>query len=812
MQYVRSFNLVQDGATTTYVLRYDPETGQFEVIQQGPTPTPFYLTDEQLGVATGTTIFTTCVGTTLHAVTSQNAYPFAAVTVVPDSPFCGYTPPPPPPPDPGEEIETLDYSLIYRLSFSNMDQGFKEDETGEVETVDILICDSHSLMPGPVDVTYIDLIPTGDPLRMSTINNDEKKFIGPLATQATFQFYSTKDFNLNTFADGEDDRWKVFIRVQGVTVFTGFLVMDDLDEDFNFHPNAVTLTATDNIGLLKDVPLTDFTGTTPKGHKRIIDFIAWSLSKTGLQLDICLHDNLFEESYPNLPAFDNIYLHAKTFEDEIGTCEDCYTVLQKILKDEYNLKQHGNRWWINRVDEYENRDFFYFRFNYKGEYINRQSVNLTRYIGQNGEGESLYKIQHIENGTVVKPQRACNQIREVYNYNYPKELVDNIDFSRGQWFSIVSIPSKIVDGKTWDGTAYYLDDWQVHTGTFADPGQPNGYALIIRYFFEGIERERVLRLTSNTQTYQWALSNPIPVHDQDKVDFSVDARLLDKAVILNTPLQIQLVLGADDGTVYHAVGDLKSVILEDAETPIRWVPYTNELKGIRFNSGELINGEIWRTASTEGGIPPVPKTGNLFILLPFLAEEVIEYQNLKFEYQPFINGSYAEYTGQSHTITQTQPGFKAVREEEVFISDALKKLFKGALFKKVDDAFVLAGRWYDGAVFPDGVPSDEYLHSRGRTQAFSVWNQHNRTFRLIEATLQGLDSAGDVINNGLPDTVHKWVMADVTPHTYNKFFLLLHYEMDFYKCPWKGFFTEVNDIGIAKDYASKYEFKYSRNK
>jgi hypothetical protein len=68
---------------------------------------------------------------------------------------------------------------------------------------------------------------------------------------------------------------------------------------------------------------------------------------------------------------------------------------------------------------------------------------------------------------------------------------------------------------------------------------------------------------------------------------------------------------------------------------------------------------------------------------------------------------------------------------------------------------------------PVDVPSFEYLHTRGRTQIFCIWNQHNREFHILDATLQGLLTTTEVTETGLPDCVHEWVHQYDTEHTNN---------------------------------------------
>lgn len=794
-----------------YVIQYDPETAQVRTNVAGIAPD----SEPDTPLTLDSIVTTFCNGTTLHVVRELTYFPYIYSEQVAESPECGYVPiiDPPPPPDEPEV-----YTLVYRMTFSNPEhrEKYLENPNVEEEVITIYIADKLSIKTGFWETNYIDIEPAGDPFHLSTIDNEESKLSPIKATQATLRFLSTNQVNLNTFIDGTDDRWKVNIVAGNSDIFSGFLVIDDMDEDFNFVPNEVTLVAIDGLGTLKDVPLTKPDGSTPRwteeseGKYKIIEFIAWALQKTGLKLDIMLADNLFEESYPNLPAFDNIYLDAKTFEgNEIGVCEDCYSVLEKILTDGYFIKQWRNQWWILRQDEYETRTFSYFRFDYDGVYQNRLGgLELNRLIAQ-GEEYSLFNIEHVDDGTYVKGQRKYKEIKESFNYEYPLEIVDNINFARGKWLSPVIVPPKTVENVSWDGQAFNLDDWTI-TNTIKPT---TAHADIRRYFYDDDEKERYMRVTpadSSATPWDYVKAHPIPVHQMDKVTLSVNFRLEEN--VTGGAKQGQYIF-----TIY-LISDAGRVFMYEQDTK-SWKDFPS-LTGLNFgtlhewDSATIDESFEWQTHAIE--LPPFPRSGDLTIGLfngrTWSSDaRTIHYANLQVNYQPYINASYSEYTGQYHRVYSTDD-FKAKREQVVYLSDSPKKLFKGALWKRNElGKFILAGKWYNGAVFPDGVPDAIYLHSRGRTQAFEVWNQHNRTFIIIDAQLQGLETTSDIVNNGLPDLVHKWVMGDASVNTNNKYFLLLHYDMDFYKCEWKGYFVEVFDTTKEKEYSAPYEFKYIRN-
>ena len=182
------------------------------------------------------------------------------------------------------------------------------------------------------------------------------------------------------------------------------------------------------------------------------------------------------------------------------------------------------------------------------------------------------------------------------------------------------------------------------------------------------------------------------------------------------------------------------------------------------------------------------------------------FQNLRFDYQRFINGSYAKYGGQYNKLSQTGT-YRANITEQVYISDNINKLFKGALFKLVSGKYLPAGRWYNAAVFPGGLPDAQYLKSYGNTQAYSVWNQYRNTMRIFEASLTGIDS--DLYRN-LPTLIHQYRFADSNPNVDNKFFMLVNFSMNFYLCEWTATLVEVYDSAAGKRYDDLYELKFEQ--
>jgi hypothetical protein len=179
------------------------------------------------------------------------------------------------------------------------------------------------------------------------------------------------------------------------------------------------------------------------------------------------------------------------------------------------------------------------------------------------------------------------------------------------------------------------------------------------------------------------------------------------------------------------------------------------------------------------------------------------FSNLQFEYIPFINGSYQKYSGQYWKVSQTGE-YKAVREQEVYVSDSPRRLFKGAMiwFDSPAGKWRLAGDWYDFSLSPTPIPVvPSNLEQYGWFQAQSVWNQYRRVMRIFDGELRG------ITESDLPDLIHRYTLSDPSPHTRLRYFMCLHFSMSLKLCRWTAYFAEVFKTDELKTYDSTTEFK-----
>ncbi|MCH5690047.1 hypothetical protein LWM68_40980 [Niabella sp. W65] len=169
---------------------------------------------------------------------------------------------------------------------------------------------------------------TNSPVVLKAINNSADKLSAIRAKEVVIQFVNDGTVTLEHFAgtDSPDDRWRVDVLRNTELLFIGTLAMDDLTEPLQDPINVVTLTATDGLGKLKDIPLVDTTGAKPVGVKTLIGWLACALYSTGLKLPIIVIDRT---QVGGANAFDIGSLDARTF----GTTEmqNSYSAIEKNI-------------------------------------------------------------------------------------------------------------------------------------------------------------------------------------------------------------------------------------------------------------------------------------------------------------------------------------------------------------------------------------------------------------------------------------------------------------------------------------------------
>lgn len=678
------------------------------------------------------------------------------------------------------------YQTLYRITYATAAHDVQPSKLVHVDIYDTTEADT---------IRLVELEGAGEPLVIHSDNTSEDRFTPIRGQRATIQFHSTEVVNLLTFAQRDNNRFLVdaYIPSTGKRIFKGFVVQDEISQPFMPHPNVVTLTAGDGLGLLRNEPLTDEDGINPRGHYTLMQYISWSLSKTGLELPIYAVNNLKEEHDTTKIMYRTCYLDAKTFEREVNTSVNCYEVLEVILGESCYLTQYDGAWWIIRVDELGTEAVLANKFTAAGVFLEELTINTDQFIGT---GKAMYWIN--EDAT-VRVERAVKYVQESYNYEYPREIINNINFERGALIATDTITGQTAYNKE---SRYAISDF-IARRRYSDKSsemvaQIDDY--IVRRFQDDYEVQRFIEITSPPSIASpWHHIETIagtPMIAGDKFTFSVDFRFDNKDL-------------TGSGGVTYDIGHCRlegydgSIWTMDQNGYWFLAPQHREMGTAWERSTE--KEDEWMSFSVTSKALPVD--GDVYFALYWASEPTanilgtsIHYTNLELEYIPLINGNYRTYKGQYYKVSQDLKS-EAVREKEVKMSSSPKPLFKGALKYYNGTRYLLAGNLYSSYHVPN--PQWEHYHSYGHLQVWDVWNQHNRLMRVFEGTVQGLQ-----VNGTIPGLIHKYRLSDITGHTVNKYFMLLHGEFDWYLCEWRGTIAEVADSSIYKDYASTKEFKY----
>ena len=567
----------------------------------------------------------------------------------------------------------------YRGEFTNS-QVLYLDNSGFEQNVIVLIIDQTDASDEQIDIDLAE-----KPVTIRVVDNDEDKFTSIRSKSCEIRLHTSPNINIMTFGAGGDNQYKVQICMNYTDniIFEGWLSISDLRQDFQPDPNVLVLTATDGLGFLKDVPLTDYNGNIFKGPNRLADYISGCLVKTGLDKTLIAEMNVKESTQATTYLghfYNTIYVDARTFESGVNEFEDCFTVLQKILGEYCELSQQKNEWYIRAIDEFDWANSIQVRFSSTG--LIQSQLPEVAYNKEIGSDMSQYSIGFMNDDTQVSLQRPYKFVRHVYNYGLPDEIPCNVSFNRGEF--IADLPDETIEGKTYTVKSYDVECWDpLWSNTSSDDYQATG--IYIKKLFDefGNEFSHSLNLLANASRFTFVMSDPIPVRSKDKFNLSLERRLSSdvggSGAFLDRHIQARLY--GSDGTYWTYDGG------SSVDPEKKWVQCTSTFRtNQKFFAieGDVTNDLTEAIGLYDGETAEIPVTGEVRILLyrSSLYGDTRDtfFSNVRFDYIPWVNGAYKRYDAQEHKIEQSGD-YKASRDVEVFISDGPSLIYRGCLKK-----------------------------------------------------------------------------------------------------------------------------------
>lgn len=483
-------------------------------------------------------------------------------------------------------------------------------------------------------------------------------------------------------------------------LWSGYLVQDNCQEEFQDSPFIVTLNATDNLALGKeiafDVAAATFFPDNLISKITLFDYIKVILTATGLALPLRIYANIFENTQddrsddPANEFFSQTRLFSGMFLNEDGTWQDCYSILEKILSPlNAELNQADGCWNICRKGEaYLFLDNQIAGTEYAANFENPTAINLDpNFTVQHSTPLVPFDHEFLGADAIRRIERPFKFIKNTFNYEQPKQLIVGSDLQKLGAFI----------GSFIDGDLRYDDyeipaDWKHED---SDPNDTTDDASFIRVVTDTIIDTEVDRYIYTPQIgygYKWLQFNPIEVSEGDSFDFSLQFKTFNDSTD-NYNFHVRFLIITEDGFMYA----LEKFTPPGGEPYLRWnkslsggAAFYKTRTGIIKLVDQSTEYITWSLSEftldlTKPILPPIKQDGILLIGIAganqtngsFPMVDTV-WNSIKLTFTNTINES-TKVIGQTHTTSQTE-NIKNNFDEEINIDDSPRNVIAGTLF------------------------------------------------------------------------------------------------------------------------------------
>lgn len=566
--------------------------------------------------------------------------------------------------------------------------------------------------------------------------------------------------------------WMVVATIDGLPWFHGFLVPDEGSAPFLDQPYSITIKATNGLALLKNTPLVDSNGQEFSGNDTLIKYIAGALKQTGLELPIRVSCSFFYSSMLNkgdgleYDMFSQAFLDYRTFLSTSSSFVDCYRALEIILKKFCVLEYWNGYWQITCLADRQQVPGDMYIVDYDANGDNPVGQQVTENYGQVGKSNAIYPINESQ---AISSKFAVKSTKTIYNYNVVKNLYNNEGIERlgtlipGKSGDLTDPDTSEVIG-SWQG--YELVGW-VHKKNLLAEVDPvtDAYIRVEKDLFNRessrfyvVERDPSSPVDASILNYIRPSISAFYVKKGDKLDVAITAKLdNDISTIFNTS-SVLIFTGGDvaDPNNYWRLNQF-GWFQQSTPTASAWA---------QFPGSDLDLSE-WQTL-TQSGIS-IPVDGVLLILLNdgFSGANEGHFKDLRLTYYIYVGGSYFSAKG-DYWLRAQNKSFPNTEEEEVFISDGLRRITAGALLFINDTVNSLTDpSWYRFYQIGDPNPSGTLSHFKELIN-IGAFNDRWRRFFKVEGDWDGLNYTpeNDQLNIQPFGFHRKYQFADMGPQRY----------------------------------------------
>ena len=186
----------------------------------------------------------------------------------------------------------------------------------------------------------------------------------------------------NDLFQGDDRKYKVKFyigdSVGTISIYwTGFIIPEFHSEPYIFEPYIIEITASDQLGELKNEDFYDLFGNKIKGEQKSIKVIAEILKKTSLNLSIRSGVNVFDSGMDTAATddpYDQAYVDTRIFYSDKNVPLKSDAVLKEFMHPfRAQIFQSQGYWYIIRLSDAVGT-FAYRQFDYQGTYVSNSTL------------------------------------------------------------------------------------------------------------------------------------------------------------------------------------------------------------------------------------------------------------------------------------------------------------------------------------------------------------------------------------------------------------------------------------------------------
>lgn len=609
------------------------------------------------------------------------------------------------------------------------------------------------------------------PFVLEEFNTDEDLYKPIRPQQALINFISQSGVSMLDFIGNSDEFCLVEFYYNTNMYWRGYILQDNIQEEWQDQAHVISLRASENIGTLKSIPLANLDGTEMIGRFSALQILQIAMSDAVTAIPA---KNVFLQVISNLyntamstasPSLTQTYIDARTFSVGDGEYDNKYNVIERINRAfSQTVVQYANSWYYYRPEEiYTNPSNSLKRWRYNPLVLppsDWTSANV-RYDLNVGQSQSIKLIAP----QMIRFIKRPTKVDEIdFTYDYPSEVFPNQNFQRGTLITSTSTYK-----------TYTINNWTAYKGSKTSP-TPSTRAHYRKDLYDvyGNKTDSYIWLENELAGAEnWFQSEDVLVSRNDVFDISFLWKWSEtQAVISPIPThyvaQVFLTItGAIPATYY---------LNENGE----WVRGTHDSSLDKYLKIKPDDASIQENRYLEKAVltNPIPADGVMKILLTNkLASTSPLWSQLQIRLQGSINGLTTQnIDGEFARFTKAED-FRGNFYDEIYLADLTNNNFKGCLFDSSDNRF--NPTWYR---FRYNTESFSFM----RQNLIAQW-ENSRFYRTkIDATFFGLSQSGTMV--GLINTI-KFVDDDP-----NKLYAIVNMkEIDFINETWSATLLEVYD-------------------